>query len=227
MIRVGRTAAVIDALQAGTVHGALLAGGAGNRMNAITDNEINVHARQKAVLPLGGHPICEYAIQPMLDLGLPKVYVFVGYLQDTVIPLLKGKYNRQVEFVEQREPYVNTAGNALRIINEALPDEADGTLIVRSGDIASNIEPMGPLSAQLAGNKRGATIVVNPVPWRMVKEFGTVLTENMPKKTDAPAGAELGELEELRRKFHQDIDVYYTTHRGTPKRTIGDRKSVV
>lgn len=225
MLKVMRTPQVSAALTQGKVHGALIAGGAGSRMGAITDVEVNMHARQKAMLPLGGHAICEYAIRPMLDIGLPKVHVFVGYLSETVMPELSRKYPNQVAFVEAKEPYVNTAGNALRIITEAL-DTEDGTLIVRSGDIASNIDPMGPLSAQLAGTGKGATIVVNPVPWSHVKDFGTVLTDRMPVKPPMPDGISLSDQRELIRKFHQDVDVYYTTHRGTAKTIAGFSEKV-
>lgn len=218
------TARIQSALDAGMIRGVVLAAGSGRRLGAITDPTTNRHARQKGICPLGSYEVIDSSLVPLLKLGLDKVHVVTGFLSSDVRTVLGSKYGQNLSFTEANPPYVNTAGNVLRVLKKNDPKMTGGIVIVKSCDITSNISTEDPLDSHLECGNKGATLVVSPTDWASLHNYGTIKTEGMPKRKDPPPGSDIGMIREAQERFEEALDIYYRRNAGRSLRIFGFRE---
>ena len=204
------------------VYGYLLAGGIGQRLGLITDAD-NRWAIAKPAAPVGSYHIIDYAIRPLVDMGISDFHVGVLHLDQTIRDILTTTRYPRINFkfyMADRNRTLDTAGNVRRAMLES--GITNGTVIVRSGDIASNIEPQMPLSQHLMRDGLGATIVVNPVPFEGIDQFGTVGLEGMPTRTQNRGAITMGRgYSSGQAEFEQSLGRYYLEYEGQSRNIVG------
>src|SRR5688572_27550164 len=98
----------------------VLAAGKGTRMKSDLP---------KVLVNVCGRPMIDYVLDVLLDCGLDRVLVVVGYRQDLVREALAGR--PRVEFVEQTEQL--GTGHAVMVCRPKLEDH-DSLVLVVTGD---------------------------------------------------------------------------------------------
>lgn len=81
--------------------GILLHGGSGTRLRPITYSEV------KQLLPIGGKPISEYALEDMVSIGIKDVNIIVGHLGADEVRAHFGdgsKWNIRISYTHQEKP---------------------------------------------------------------------------------------------------------------------------
>ena len=190
----------------GEVHPVILAAGVGNRTAEIGNPALSRYPVPKCGVPVGSYYIGDFGLIPLIDMGLKTINVARGPFPESVGNIYSSTRYPGVNFnFYDSDPTVklNTAGNVARIVREG---GLEGTIIVRSADIVSNIEPHLPLATQVMMNHgNGLTIVTNPVPWTVVDQFGTVRMVGMPQRSESDAGETLGEQTLIHSEFEDAI----------------------
>ena len=198
---------VNSAIARGEVHSVILTAGVAKRTYELGDRTKNLYALPKCAMPLGSYFIGDFGLRSLVDMGLRTINVCRGPFPDIVRSVYNNSRYPGVDFRffdSHPEIKLNTAGNVHRVVREL---NLSGTIIVRSADIASNIEPHIPLRVQLAENRGvGLTIVVNPVPWDTITEFGTVKLSGMPERGEFQAFETLGQDTAMNAEFEGAID---------------------
>lgn len=143
--------------------GAILAGGRGRRMGALS-------WLPKTLLPVRGKPVLAYQLELMERLGVERVVLVLGYRKDLVLDYLEttGRVGPGFAVVEQRRQ--RGSGDALLCLEGAI----SGPFVLFLGDIvllpnehlAQLVEPI------LDGGCAAAVAVVDePDPERLAKNF--------------------------------------------------------
>jgi UDP-N-acetylglucosamine pyrophosphorylase len=83
----------------------------------------------KVLFPVGGRPMVEYVLDALVEVGIERMVVVVGYRADLVRQALAGR--RGVEFVEQ-SPQLGT-GHAVMVCRETLTGH-NGPILILTGD---------------------------------------------------------------------------------------------
>jgi NDP-sugar pyrophosphorylase family protein len=181
-----------------TVRSTIIAGGFGKRLNAC-DEKKSVNALAKPACPAGNLRIIEFTLRALAQAGLNDWRLAVFHLPETIQRVIKNgqQYgdNVKVEYIhDSAEEPLDTAGSIAKIVHDNGWHENEKDLIVvPSADIAHNI-PLEAVISQHIRNREEhnavATIIVNPVPWEMVKELGTAQLETMPDRRNFQGDAE-------------------------------------
>jgi glucose-1-phosphate thymidylyltransferase len=77
----------------------------------------HTHSAPKALLHVAGKPILAHILDELVDLGISRLTLIVGYRGEMIRDYVTAKYNFQTEFVEQRE--VKGPGHAISLTREA------------------------------------------------------------------------------------------------------------
>jgi mannose-1-phosphate guanylyltransferase / phosphomannomutase len=172
----------------GQLMGAILAAGLGKRMDPLTRH------LPKPLFPLGGKvPMAELWVRRMVDSGIPDVSMNLCVLKDTIKRHFRDgtRLGARIGYVEEDTPSGTLGGVCKQALgrdakpvfpSESMPQRepfAGSTLIVPSGDIATNFD--APLLEEMYDLHRSAgaalTMVLVPVPWDRRKDFGTVVLD--------------------------------------------------
>lgn len=107
----------------------LMAGGRGARLKPLTDKT------PKPLLPVGGKPIIEHALDHLARNGIEKVHISINYKKEMIRQHLEnGKHSNNVSFVEEEHP-LGTAG-ALTLL-EGTTGEA---LLLMNSDLLTDLD---------------------------------------------------------------------------------------
>ncbi|MFM9115151.1 MAG: sugar phosphate nucleotidyltransferase [Planctomycetota bacterium] len=168
------------------VGGAILAAGLGSRLEPLTR-----HYRPKPLFPLGGKStMLDTWVRKFVDAGITSLSMNLCVLKETIREHFGAgeKYGAQILFAEEHQPSGTLGGvckqafgSAARLLPHESPQEhspfTGQTLIVPSGDIVTNLDADLLGEMHTIHTRRGAavTMVLVPVPWNRVKDFGTAI----------------------------------------------------
>ena len=133
--------------------------------------------RQKALLPVGGRPVLDHILEPLMAVGLTEVSLVVGHLGEQVREHMAQYGGLQVTYVEQ--PLQQGLGEAVFL---ALEEEVEPVVVVLA-DTIFELDYSGFVNA--GGNLIGVVAVDDP------RRFGVVETDGrrvvaMVEKPDEP-----------------------------------------
>ena len=174
----------------GDIKLAVLAAGLGKRMDPLT-----AHHLPKPMFPIGGSvPMTEMWVRRSVRSGITDISMNLCVLSNTIRNYYKdgAKFAADITYVEEDTPSGTLGGickqalgnNAKKVfINETMPRiaEFEGTTIVApSGDIVTDFDSEMLERMYEIHKEKGAalTMVLTPVPWDKIGEFGTVELEN-------------------------------------------------
>lgn len=151
------------------------AAGRGSRLRPLTDD------RPKGLVPIGDRPLLDHVFEAIVDLGVDRLVVVVGYL-GTMIVDHYGESVRGVPitYVVQEEP----RGLAHAIGRAAGAIEREGSVIILNGDnvVRGNLERVverGRLP------ERDGALLVEPVGEEAARRTGIVVTDGKERVTHA------------------------------------------
>ncbi len=101
------------------------AAGKGTRLRPHT------HAKPKALLPLGNHPIIAHIINQVIDAGIKDIIIIVGYEKEKLIQYITNRFSDKCKltFLEQKER--KGLGHAVYMASEFLDEES---VLIALGD---------------------------------------------------------------------------------------------
>lgn len=142
--------------------GIILAAGKGTRLRPLT------YAIPKPLLPVGGRPVLEYAIENLTACKeVRKIYIAVSHQRELIEAYLQHvDYGVDIETVHTLG--WETGGDLKTILNEK---KVDGPAIVAYGDIVSKIDT-NELLAFHKKKAKSATVALFEVPDEDVNRFG-------------------------------------------------------
>ncbi len=133
--------------------------------------------RQKALLPVGGKPILDHIIEPLVEGGVTEVSLVVGYLGDQVRDHMAQYSHLKVTFVEQQQQ--QGLGHAVLL---AL-DGADDPVLIVLGDTIFELDYGAFING--GGNSVGVVEVDDPQRFGIVETAEGVVV-NMVEKPAEP-----------------------------------------
>lgn len=190
-MEIARTSRAREFINRGMVHSAILAGGFGQRLDAIADPSRNKWALAKPATPVGNIRIIEFGISALRKAGIHELNLLTCHLPETIRHVvgdgkIYGEETRIKELVEQSSDPLDTAGAVGRLVfNEGWIENPNDIVVIPSADIVHNVDLEAVVDVHLFNKEKHnavGTIVVNPVRWDSVERFGTVRLENMPKR---------------------------------------------
>lgn len=142
--------------------GIILAAGKGTRLRPLT------YAIPKPLLPVGGRPVIDYAIENLCACKeVKKIFIAVSHGRETIENYIKNMdYGVEIETVTTLG--WETGGDLKTVINER---KIDDRIIVAYGDIVSRIDTSEMLIFHKKQNKL-ATVALFEVPDEDVNRFG-------------------------------------------------------
>lgn len=165
--------------------GIVLAAGKGTRLRPLT------YAIPKPLLPIGGKPVLDYAIENLVHCSeIKSIIIALSHGRDTI-----ERYIQHVEYGTKVETVTTqgweTGGDLKTVLNEKHVEE---TVMVAYGDIVSRIDTADMLAFHRK-SKKPATIALFPVPDEDIERFGIAEVKDglvrrfveKPKRQDAPS----------------------------------------
>ncbi len=191
------------------IRGAILAAGLGRRMEPLTDH------LPKPLFPLGGKvSMAELWVRALVASGITDVSMNLCVLGETIKSHFQDgtKFAARIGYVEEDVPSGTLGGVCKQALGAgtkcvradevmpAGPKFAGSTLIVPSGDIATNFDAARLEEMYDVHKRAGAacTVVLVPVPWERRKDFGTVILSS--PETRPGLLSRSGRIEEFREK---------------------------
>lgn len=140
----------------------------------------HTYSTPKALLPVAGKPVLAHILDQLMDLGLERVVLVVGYLGDQIVDWVREHYEIRVDFVEQRVR--EGLGHAVLTALEGA-DIDGGPAVVVLGDTIFRADLPGLVAAP--GHAMGVKAVDDP------RRFGVAETEDgritkLVEKPEAP-----------------------------------------
>jgi NDP-sugar pyrophosphorylase family protein len=179
----------------------ILAAGLGKRMDPLT-----LHHLPKPMFPLGGIvPLIETWVRKSVGAGITNISMNLCVLKDTIKDYFGNGiiFGAEINYVEEDVPTGTLGGICKQVLgsnsktvlsNEITPkiDEFKGsTVIAPSGDIITNLS--SELLEQMYDihKQKGAafTLLLSPVPWERLGEFGTVELASIDKLNGSLSGS--------------------------------------
>jgi NDP-sugar pyrophosphorylase family protein len=170
---------------------ALLAGGMGTRLKALTDDSLFKGAIPKPCIRVGNMRIIEFSTRAFANAGINEINVLTCRMPDAIWKVLHNPkvFGENVEFkesVEHPNEPLGTAGAVGKLVKEkGYTANPDDIVVILSADIVHNVDLKAVIDAHLYNREHhnaAATIVVNPVKWDVVHELGTVKLKGMPDR---------------------------------------------
>ncbi len=169
---------------------AILAAGLGSRLKPLT-----VHHRPKPLFPLGGSvALTELWIKRAKEAGISNISMNLCVLSKAIKDYYQelSQYSDSIKYVEEQTPTGTLGGICKQVLgnkskkvmeNEIVPEieEFDGTTVLApSGDIVTNFDADLIKHMYNIHKQKGAafTMVLCPVPWDEIGEFGTVVLDS-------------------------------------------------
>ncbi|MGD2088491.1 MAG: NDP-sugar synthase [Candidatus Aminicenantes bacterium] len=164
----------------------ILAAGLGTRMNPLT-----THHLPKPMFPIGGSvPMAEMWVRRAMKSGITDISMNLCVLSNTIRSYFKNgaRFGSSISYVEEDTPS-GTLGGVCKLAlgnkakktfeNETMPGigEFKGTTIIApSGDIVTDFDAEMLETMYDIHKRKGSafTMVLTPVPWEKLSEFGTV-----------------------------------------------------
>ncbi|MCH7521035.1 MAG: nucleotidyltransferase family protein [Candidatus Marinimicrobia bacterium] len=137
----------------------------------------HTEVRQKALLPVGGQPILDHIIEPLVEGGVTEVSLVVGYLGDQVRDHMARYSHLEVTFIEQQQQ--QGLGHAVLL---AL-DGGDDPVLIVLGDTIFELDFGAFISG--GGNSVGVVAVDDPQRFGIVEATEGVVV-NMVEKPSEP-----------------------------------------
>ena len=152
----------------------VLAAGEGTRLRPLTRN------RPKPMLPAATRPILEHVLDALVDAGMERLVLVVGYRQRRVQEYFGPEYRTvPIEYVEQAKQL--GSGHALAQAR----DTVTGPVLVVNGDHLVEASAVQEVSEASVANSAGATVAVierdDPKRYGAVTVAGGALTEIIEK----------------------------------------------
>ncbi len=143
------------------MHGVIMAGGRGTRLQPLTDH------RPKPMVPLLGRPVIDYVKDAMLRAGVNELVVTTGYRGDDLEAHVQTWTEHGVRARVNREDTPMGTAGSVRLLSDVL----DSTFLVGSGDGISTLD----LEALLVHHRAtGAALTIGLVEVEDPSSFGIV-----------------------------------------------------
>lgn len=164
----------------------ILAAGLGKRMDPLT-----LHHLPKPMFPLGGTvPLIETWVRKSVEAGITNISMNLCVLKDTIKNYFGNGiiFGADINYVEEDIPTGTLGGICKQVMgsnsksvlpNENMPEIEEfkgSTVIAPSGDIITNLSSELLEQMYEIHKQKGAafTLMLSPVPWERLAEFGTV-----------------------------------------------------
>lgn len=129
----------------------ILAGGLGTRLRSV------LAARPKVLAPVNGRPFMAYLLEQLVEAGVPRVVLCIGYLGEQVQAEFGSRYGT-VELVYYHEPVpLGTAG----AIRQALPLFESDPVLVLNGDSYCEVNLTTFLDWHKARRAKGSLVLTH------------------------------------------------------------------
>jgi NDP-sugar pyrophosphorylase family protein len=165
----------------------ILAAGLAKRLEPISE------VIAKPAFPLGGQiPIAELWVRKFVDAGLPNIAMNLHRVPESIRGYFGDgrRFLADLTYVYEETP-TGTLGGAIQMV-KALHRQGfqPERVFIPSGDIVSNVGPEH-LERMIAAHIRAgavATLMLAPVPWDRLADFGTAILEGIPPGTEVGPG---------------------------------------
>lgn len=147
----------------------------------------------KPAFPLGGRvPVAELWVRKFIDIGIERIVMNLHRVPDSIQDYFKNgdRFQADISYLYEEVPS-GTLGGAIQMVKSF---NAQGfypeRIFIPSGDIASGITSEQLEYMLACHEKRGAafTMMLAPIPWERLGDFGTVVLESCPTGEDVAPG---------------------------------------